>query len=285
MNPALWGSLCALNLGTADFLARLSSRAIGHESALLGMLGVGSVLLTAWVVLAGPPLLWDASALWLVALNGAATTLMTLLLYLGLARGPVSVVAPIVASHPVLVVGFWVLAGVRPGALQWAAMAVTVIGVVVVARCAEPAAGAPARAELRTTLLIACGSACAYAVLVIAGQAAVPVYGELQTLWLGRLVSLGCIAALFLVRRRRPTLPRRWWPLLGVQGLLDAVGYLSLFAGSRGAGAEIAAVTASTFGAVTTLLARVVLREAVSAAQWVGIVLVFAGVAVLSAYL
>jgi len=131
---------------------------------------------------------------------------------------------------------------------------------------------------------IAVAAAVAYAVLVSAGQAAVPIYGEVQTLWLGRLVSLGSIALLFGARRDRPNLPWRWWPVLLGQGLLDAAGYLFLFAGSHGSNPEIAAVAGSTFGAVTTLLARFVLREAIGALQWGGVVLVFAGVAVLAAY-
>jgi len=286
MNPAVWGGLCALGLGGADFVARYTSRAFGPANALLGMLLVGAVVLTSWVWIAAPPLSWTASGLWLLAVNGVATTVMTLLLYKGLARGPVSIVAPIVASHPVLVVALAVALGSRPSALQWAAMAATLVGVLVVAACARQfeAPGVVSRRDLRVTVWIAAASALAYAVLVSAGQAAVPIYGELQTLWLGRLVSLGSIALLFMGRRERPTLPWRWWPVVLGQGLLDAAGYLFLFAGSYGPDPEIAAVAGSTFGAVTTLLARFVLREAIGGVQWGGILLVFAGVAVLAAY-
>jgi len=42
-------------------------------------------------------------------------------------------------------------------------------------------------------------------------------------------------------------------------------------------------VTASTFGAVTTLLAWVMLRESIGWIQWLGITMVFVGVAVLAA--
>ena len=286
MNPAVWGGLCALGLGGADFVARYTSRAFGAANALLGMLAVGAVVLTAWVWIADPPFVWTASGLWLLAVNGVATTVMTLLLYKGLARGPVSIVAPIVASHPVLVVALAVALGSRPSALQWAAMAATLVGVLVVAACARQfeAPGVVSRRDLHVTVWIAAASALAYAVLVSAGQAAVPIYGELQTLWLGRLVSLGSIALLFMGRRERPTLPWRWWPVVLGQGLLDAAGYLFLFAGSYGPDPEIAAVAGSTFGAVTTLLARFVLREAIGGVQWGGILLVFAGVAVLAAY-
>ena len=62
MNPALWGGICALNLGVADFLARFSSRAIGASSALLGMLLVGFATLILWAIFMSPPMVWETSS-------------------------------------------------------------------------------------------------------------------------------------------------------------------------------------------------------------------------------
>jgi len=284
VNPAFWGSLSALSLGGgADFTGRFTSRAIGVNSALFGILLVGSTILTVWVWLTDTPLIWDLSGLWLLLLNGFSTMLMTLLLYTALVRGPVSIVAPIVASHPVLVVIFWVSLGTRLSIIQWSAILATVVGVILVARSANRISnsGASAQYDLRVTLLIAGACAVVYAVLVIAGQAAVPIYGELQTLWLARLIGLVSIISLFCFRNESPQLPIRWWPILIMQGCLDAGGYLFLFLGSHGDGRTIAVVAASTFGAVTTLLARFILKEQMSVLQWSGIALVFGGVAVL----
>jgi drug/metabolite transporter (DMT)-like permease len=267
-------------------MARFTSRGIGAPSALLGMLLVGSLAFSLWAVLGAPPLVWRWDGAWLIALNGAATTVMTLLLYVGLARGPVSVVAPIVAAHPALVVAFAVVFGSRPTAVQWAAMAATIGGAAIVAlavRTGESVSGEPARpGGLPVTIMIAVASAFAYAALILAGQAAVPIYGEFQTAWLGRGASLAAVGLVMVARRIRPRLERRWWPVLGVQGLLDAAGYLFLFAGSHGDNPEIAAVAGSAFGAVTTLLAWIVLRERIGPLQWCGIAVVFVGVAVLS---
>lgn len=282
MNPAFAGGLAALALGGADFAGRFSTRALGAPAALFGMLLAGTTILTAWIVLAAPPLVWTAEGLPLAALNGVATTAMTLLLYKALARGPVSVAAPIVASHPVLVVVFWVMAGARPGALQWIAMAATVLGAVIVAANAEKGAAPTERKSLNVTIALACGSALAYAVLVIGGQAATPYYGPLQTLWLGRLFSLASAALVLLAVRGAGIGQRRWWPFLAAQGLFDAGGYLALFTGSTGTGGAIAAVAASGFGAVTVILARLVLKEPMGWIQWLGVAMVSGGVAVLS---
>jgi drug/metabolite transporter (DMT)-like permease len=287
MSPALWGGLCALSLGGADFIARFSSRAVGAASALLGMLLVGGAILSVHVLASGAPLVWAGEGLWLLALHGVALTVTTLLLYIALARGPVSIVAPIVASYPAFVLALAVALGARPSLVQWAAIAGTMLGVLVVAASAghfDTERSATSRRYLTGTIAIAFSAALACSVLFAAGQAAVPTYGELQTLWVGRLVGLATILLLFAAQRRRPALPLRVWPMVAAQGVLDAAGYLFLFAGSTGEGAEIAAVTSSTFGAVTTLLARFILREAVSLRQWLGIALVFVSVAVLSAY-
>ena len=248
------------------------------------MLAAGVVMLTVWYAVTGPELVQTWAAWHYVVLNGIATTVMTLLLYQGLARGPVSVVAPIVASHPVLVVAVAVALGAAPTGLQWIGMAATVAGVVVVAKYAHEERGSEALppAHLRTTIFIALGSAVAYAALILAGQQAVPVYGDFQTLWFGRMVSLATLTLFFIGKREAPSLPFRWWPFLILQGLCDTGGYLALFAGSHGTGAEITAVTASTFGAVTVILARFILKERITAAQWFGIVTVFAGVVMLA---
>ena len=284
MNAALWGTFSALSLGGADFIARFSSRALGAVNALFGMLLAGVVLLSLWVWVTGHPLVWTSSGLWLLAINGISTTLMTVLLYAALARGPVSVVAPIVASYPVLVLVLAVALGFRPSAAHWVAVGTTVAGVLMVAGAATHKVNQPqSRRELLGTLLISALSCLFYAALVSAGQAAVPIYGDTQTLWVGRLISLVTVCILFVLPSARKRLEPAWWPILGAQGLLDAGGYLMLFTGSAGEASAIAAVTGSTFGVVTTLLARFILNEEIRPLQWTGILLVFAGVATLSA--
>ena len=285
MNPALWGLMTALGWGGADFIARFTGRALGHRSALLGMLAVSAVVLTLIVWLGGLALVWDPSGWWLVALTGLGIMVATLLLYRALARGPITVVAPLAGSYPALNVALAVALGARPAALDWAAMAAVMAGVIVVARAArsfEDPAGTT-RAQLRFTVALALGAALAFAVTIALAQQASYIYGEVQTIALARWVSLLACAALLLIRREVPRVPARWWPWITLQGLLDGGAYVALLAGSQGPGAEIAVVVGSGFGVVTVLLARVILREAMTRAQWAGIALIVAGVAVLSA--
>lgn len=285
LSPGLWGSFTALGWGTSDFIARFTGRAAGHQSALFGMLLTGSAALTLVVFITGTPLHWAPGGLWLLAASGLSIMLATLWLYRGLAAGPISIVSPIVGAYPALVVLLAVSFGARPSLVQWGAMALTMAGVLVVARAAGSfeEVGKRSRGELRATVIVSFASAAGFALGVFTAQAAVPIYGNLQTIWVSRIVSLVCLILVFAGQRARPTIPAAWWPLVAIQGMMDTSGYLFLYEGSYGEGAEIAAVTASAFGAVTTLLARIFLKERMPLVQWLGIACIFAGVAVLSA--
>ena len=318
MGGVLWGCLSALSLGSADFMARFGTRALGARNVYLFVLAVGGSVLTVVTVASGIPLVWSPLGVGLSALHGVSVVVMSVLLYTALARGPISMVAPIVAAHPVLVLAFAFATGSRPNFVQWLAMAAIVAGVVAVARGARPEpvsrhsresgnpretmswgkflpSGIPSKSgghgkllasedgtARRTTLAIAVGASVAYALIIISGQAAVPYLGELQTTWVGRLVGLAALLALFAVRRERPRCDRSWVPFLVLLGLLDTGGYLALFAGSTGSHPEATAVAASTFGVVTVVLARFILHEPVTWRQWGAIALVFGGVAALA---
>ena len=287
ITPGIFGAISALCLGTADFMGRFSSRAIDHYNALLGALISGFILLTFWIIVtSGVPILnWSNIAS--IVINGIATTIMTLLLYLGLARGPVSIVAPIVTTHPVLVILYYILwHNLEPSSAHWIAIIITVMGTLLVARSANnfnAKRNYNNKNELRFTICIAIGSCAAYAVLVVAGQAAAKIHGQYNTLWVGRLISILFLLILFGFRRQAPSIPIRWWPFLCAQGILDAGGYIFLFAGSLGDGEAIVSVVAATFGAVTVILARLILNEIIKITQWAGILLIFIGVVLLAA--
>ena len=284
MNPALWGLITAVSWGSADFIARFTGRALGHQIALFGMLGVSAVILSLIFRHSDVPLIRDPSGWWLILLTGLGIMTATSLLYWGLVRGPVTVVAPLAGSYPALNVALAVALGVRPSAFDWAAMAAVMAGVIVVARAArsfEDPDGIT-RQQLRFTIGLALGAALSFSVTIAVAQQASHLYGELQTVVLARWVSLLACALLLLARRQSPRIPLRWWPWIGLQGLLDGGAYVAVLTGSQGPGAEIAVVISSGFGAVTVLLARLFLREAMTWPQWAGIAAIVGGVAVLS---
>ena len=285
MTVILLGLATALLWGVADFIARFTGQALGYRSATLGMLGGSVLVLSALYAGLAQPWVGGFDGVWLIGVTGAGLLVATLLLYAGLTRGPVGVVAPIAGSYPAFSLILALLSGVRPAPIQWLAMALTMTGVAVVAAgAAKDHGGRAGSSSLRYSVVMALLAAFGFAVTIAAGQAAAAVYGELQTVLLARYVALACIMVLFCWRRERPRLPLGWLPLLALQGLLDGGAYLALLAAGQGEGAVIAVVIASAFSAVTVLLARLVLREAMSVRQWLGVVMILVGVAVLSAY-
>jgi drug/metabolite transporter (DMT)-like permease len=282
MNAVLFGIATAICWGCADFLARFTGRAVGPDVALAGMLVASAILLTLLALLASAPLI-EALAEWpLILATGLAVMAATLLLYAGLTRGPIGMVAPIAGAYPAFNVLIGLAAGVVPTGAQWIAILSVMAGVAVVARCA-PAPDGEVADDLRLTFVIALLSALAFALAIGAGQAAARVHGELAVTAAARWVSVVAAFGWLIIRGRPVLVPAGWrWPV-AAQGTLDGAAYLALFAAAHGPGSVIAAVVASSFAAVTVVLARVVLKEPMSSAQWAGIAMIVAGVGVLSA--
>jgi drug/metabolite transporter (DMT)-like permease len=281
MISVLFGLASALSLGTADFMARFSARALGATVTYGLVLTIGAIALTAWLLIAGETLVWSPLGCGIAVIHGIFVSLMCILLYMGMARGPIAVVAPIVAAHPVLVLGFNALMGLRPSTVQWAAMVAIIVGGIGIARGAREGANDNRETGL-VTLMIAAGACVAYAALVITGQAAVPLIGEFETIWIGRWAGLAFIIAIMLLRKASIRVPASWWPFVGAQGLLDTAGYFTFLAGANSAAPHITMVVASAFSVVTVLLARLILHEPVGPAQWGAIGCIAGGTAVLS---
>ena len=263
-------------------MARFTGRAVGPDVALSGMLVASALLLTVLALATSAPLLESFAGWDLIVATGIGVMAATLLLYAGLARGPIGMVAPIVGAYPAFNILIGLVAGIVPNGLQWIAILTVMAGVAVVARFA-PEPGEDVKGDVRVTLVIALLSALAFALAISAGQAAARVHGEIAVTAAARWVSVVAAFGYLLIRGRPVVVPAGWrWPVVA-QGTLDGLAYLALFAAAHGPGSVIAAVVASSFAAVTVVLARFVLKEPMSLAQWAGIAMIVIGVGALSA--
>lgn len=286
--------MTALSWGCSDFLARFSARKIGSIRTTLWMQLTGLVMLTAtlrWV--GGWGHLFDGSGwtpwAWGVAV-GCLNAFSTLCLYRSFEIGKMSVVAPISASYPALTMAISFFTGERLTALRLAGIVLILIGVVVVARgeaaAAESVEGAPGAATSRVPGIgIALLSALGFGVLFwLLGNRAVPRVGFAATVWMIRLTSSAVTAGFLLIRRQPMRLPLdgkvAWW-ILGM-GVLDTAAFLMNNLGMKLEQVSVVSVLSSLYGAVTVLLAAVVLREHLRKVQWVGIVGIFVGIAMIS---
>ncbi|MBT4889473.1 MAG: DMT family transporter [Rhodospirillales bacterium] len=285
MNAGFLGAITAIGWGGSDFIARFTGRGTDHFNALLGMLLSGAVFLTIYVYVTDMPIVWNWSSSWLIVGTGIGTMASTLLFYQSIIRGPISVVSPIVGGYPGFSVLFALAMGVRPSPEDWLATGVILTGVLTVARY-SPVSNDPKHHDKsynRKTVAIAVTASFLFAITILFGQQAVPIYGEVQTTWLARYISLASLLCLmFFNKSQKLNLPIKWWPLFCVQGIIDSTGYICLFAAGHLQNAEMAAVAASAFGAVTVLLARVFLKEVITLPQWAGIIAIFSGVGFLA---
>ena len=287
MNPAFGGLVTATAWGTADFIAHYTGRNLGHVTALFGMTLVSGLAFVALVFVQGDALVWSWDGIWALLLGACGILFGTMFLYWGLARGPVAVAGPIVSAYPAINLALAVAQGKAPEAVEWGAMLAVMSGVALVAW----AAGRPiekarySRAHVRITVLVSLAGAVGFALGIVGAQEAAKSYGELQTVMSMRLIGILLLALyFFLYLQRAPAIPGRWWPVLTLQGMLDGGAYVALLFASRGEDAVHAVVIASTFSAITALLARFILKEPMNWLQWVGIGVIVGGVATLSAY-
>ncbi len=275
--PAIWGILSALSFGIADFIARFTSRRFGHHASLCVTLAVGVlVFFPPFLIQSGVSSL-PVDGLILVGVHGLFFAIAMLLLYQVLARGPINVVAPIVAAHPVFVVAVAFVLGSRLAIGQWSAMVALLVCVLVIVGCLRDDARNDSgdTRYLRRTVWLSLATSLAYAMSVVAAQQAVGIVGQINTLWLGHALALASLLIVGWRRLKYPNVSPKWWGALVAQGVLNVAGVGFLLAGSLGAFPEITALLSSGFSVVTILLAAMFLRERMSLLQTVAVVGVF----------
>jgi uncharacterized membrane protein len=287
----LSGALC---WGVADFLARFSSRRVGAYRTLLFMQAFGFVGLCAYLQWThGFALVaahgWKPWAFGVMA--GLLNMIASLALYYSFQIGVMSVVAPVSSSYPALTVVLAMFSGERLQMLRGLGLGITLIGVVLASTSfapvstRSPADGSHhARARLTKGVGWAIVSAIGFGFLFwFLGFHVVPVLGSVISVWMIRLTSFGVLILAATPARQSIALPRGgvWWLLLGI-GSLDTLAFVFNNAGLHTGQVSVVSVLASLYGAVTVVLAWIFLRERLERSQWLGIVLIFVGIVLVS---
>jgi drug/metabolite transporter (DMT)-like permease len=230
---------------------------------------------------------------------GLLNVLASLSLYHSFEHGTLSIVGPVSSSYPALTVALSLLSGERIHAVRATGLAVTLVGVILAATSftqskdtqkqnhPEPPSATRAeksRAHLSTGVGWAICAALGFGVLFwFLGFHVVPAVGSAVSVWVMRLTALVALSLAAAPTGQTLRLPRGkvWWLLLAV-GILDTAAFVANNAGLSTGQVSVVSVLASLYGAITVLLAWIFLRERLERSQWLGIVLIFIGIVLVS---
>jgi drug/metabolite transporter (DMT)-like permease len=275
---------------------------------------MGSMLTLAWVMLfgllalalvlpfSGSAHISATSALWLF-LGGAGNVGGLLLMYHSLRIGQMGVVMPIVSTEGGIAALIAILAGQAVGGVRGAALAVTVIGVTMTAIARRPTEPEPAAAALAPRDEPAPGHrdpvptpqghgdrrAAAWAALA-ALSFGISLFGTgragdvLPTAWAvmpPRIIGVLAVTVPLLLRGEL-RIPKGTAHLLLIAGLCEVTGFFSYATGASHS-IPVAAVLATLTGAFGAGFGRLLFGERLQSTQIVGIVIIFIGVATISA--
>jgi drug/metabolite transporter (DMT)-like permease len=265
MPVVLLGLLASVGWGVADFGGGLASR----RGPVLGVLlwsQLASLLIAVPILLSRSEPAMQPSDLAISIGSGALGSAGLALLYRGLSVGRMGVVAPVAAVlTATLPVAFGFATQGIPSILSIAGIGCAVVSVILVSRAPGAADGRP------SGLWYGIGAGAVFGCFTVA----VSLLGDgliLSPVVLIRVASCLAIASWILVRRQPWRVSQRLWPVLAVVGVIDmlaTVAYLSAIAIGPLA---IAAILASLYPVITTILAALVLRERISPIHAIGIV-------------
>jgi drug/metabolite transporter (DMT)-like permease len=295
----------AVSWGAADFAARFASRQVGAYRTLFFMQFFGFLALSVYLKSTGGFSLgvapgWHPWAMAVAA--GLLNMLSSLALYHSFEHGTMSIVGPVSSSYPALTVALSLLSGERIHAVRATGLGVTLLGVILAATSFAQSKSTPAendprhasetsaaetntpRAHLSTGVGWAVCAALGFGVLFwFLGFHVIPAVGSAVSVWVMRLTALVSLSVAAVPTGQTLKLPhgKVWWLLLAV-GILDTAAFVANNAGLGTGQVSVVSVLASLYGAFTVLLAWIFLRERLERSQWLGIVLIFIGIVLVS---
>jgi len=300
MTAIVLGLTGAIFWGSADFAARFASRRVGAYRTLFFMQLFGFLALSIHLKLtygfaSVAAFGWKPWILAVVA--GLLNVAASLALYYSFQVGVMTIVAPVSSAYPALTVALSLLSGERLEPLRAAGLALTLLGVVLAATSFAPvdpvSSGTGGSLEAHVSSLVHVSSkgvgwaifaGITFGVLFwFLGYHVVPLVGSAVSVWVIRLTAFSTLLLCAAPARQSIRLPRGavWWLLLAV-AILDTAAFIANNAGLTTGQVSVVSVLASLYGAVTVLLSWIFLREKLERSQWLGVLLIFAGIVMVS---
>ena len=276
----LLGLASALVYGTADFMGGVAAKRTGAIAVVVWSQTAGLALIVGTLVVLGqnPPapsdLLWGA-------VGGVGGGTGVALLYRGLARGRMAIVAPTTAvgaaAIPVIV---GLLLGERPEPVALIGVALALLAIVLVSSGSSEAEKAVASRRVPEGFPEAVGAGLGFALFFIC-LAQTDADAGLWPLLTARVSIV--VAGLAGLATRAPLRPERGtWAAIAACGVLDMLANLLYLLAINLGLLSLVAVLASLYPASTVVLARVVLRERMTRVQLGGLLAAATGVALIA---
>lgn len=278
-----WGLLGAFSFGVADLIAREATLRESNLTAAFYLHMIGG-LFAALPFLFGET--FPAGAVFsrdgaLGLLVGVVMVTGTLALYQALALGPVLIVAPVVSTFAVVSAALAiVISGEQPAPLQLAGMAVTMGGVILAV--SEISGGESVRwltPGVGLGLVASLAYGLAFWLLNLSSDA----LGSVGATLFVRIAATVTLLALFAARRLplgvKSRASLKW--LLPI-ALIDSIGTWAVAQGYNTGLTSVVSVLVALFAVVTVVLAFFIYEERITRWQWLGILITFAGVALVS---
>jgi len=287
---ALLALVSAICYGVSDFSGGLAARRVPATAVVLVSNGL-SLLLALLAVGLLPGSTYNAGDMGWGAAAGVVGLLGVVLLYRGLAIGPMSVVAPLTAVLSALVpVAVGTIRGERPGTVAVIGVALAIPAMVLIGReprkpgGAEEAAARPSAPLSRGAIASALSAGVSFGgffVLLAQTSSNGGAWPLVPQRAASVLILLGISAAA--VRRGIPAHPRgRTFRLAVAAGSTDFAANLAYVLATHRGLLALVAVISSLYPATTLLLARGVLGERVARQQAGGLVLAAVAVALIA---
>lgn len=276
------GLAAALCWGGTDFLVGINARSVGVRRAVFFSQAIGFVIFTAVLLVSTASAFAAPGAVWILALLAAGLMVGgALALSQAFAIGKAAMVAPLVTSYGAVTTLLSWIGGESLNALTLAGLAICLLGVMLMA--ISPGRQPDRTASSLSAVVFALIAAFCYGTgFWLQGKYTLPVLGPSVSLWLG--YSVGLTVLLTLTTQRRALVARPRWRQAGLllaASLLNLGGFSAFSVGASGGSVAVVTVISTLSGGIAALLGTLLLRERLSALQWLGVLTVLVGAMVL----
>ena len=272
----VFGLLSATTWGAADFFGGISTRKYNSYAVLVVSAFSGTLILILCTIIWPEPFPKWPEMLWAV-LAGVSALVSLGSLYKALADGQAAVIAPtsavIGAALPVLY-GF--LTTGLPEAIKVVGFFMAILGIWFVSRAAQgPENNNPGGLPL--AILAGIGFGVFFITIPLAGPKL-----TFTPLIICRTTYFVVALFLLVLFQRKELGKAAFSPLIWLNGFFDISGTALFMLARQFTRFEIAVILTSLYPAVTVLLSRILLKERISLAQWLGVGLCFGAVIFIS---